>query len=60
MELLGIPVALCLGGLGLLGALGVGALVLVKLGVFARYALKEEPPDLGDYDLDQSREAGQE
>lgn len=60
MELLGILIVLCLGGLGLLAALGVGALVLIKLGVIAKYALKEEPPDLADYDLDQSREAHRE
>jgi len=57
MELVGIPVALCLGGLGLLAVLGGGALVLIKLGVIGQYAFKEEPPDLGDYELDQSHEA---
>jgi hypothetical protein len=43
----------------LLGVLGIGALVLVKLGVIARYALKEEPPDQADYELDQSHESGE-
>jgi hypothetical protein len=32
--------------------------VLLKLGVLAQYLFKEEEPDRGDYDLDQSREAG--
>lgn len=58
MELLGIPVVLCLGGLAVLGALGIGVVVLVKLGVIAQYAVKDEPPDLSNYDLDQSHEAG--
>ena len=57
MELLGIPIAVCLGGLGLLGALGIGVIVLVKLGVIAKYAFKEEPPDLGNYNLEQSHES---
>jgi hypothetical protein len=39
--------------------LGIGALVLVQLGVITRYALKEEPPDRGDYELDESHEAGE-
>jgi hypothetical protein len=38
---------------------GVGLLVLIKLGVIAKYALKEEPPDYGVYDLDQSQESGE-
>lgn len=46
-----------LGGLGVLVLLGVGAVALIKLGVLVKYATKEEPPDPGDYDLDQSREA---
>jgi hypothetical protein len=57
MELLGIPVVVCLGGLVLVGALGIGAIVLVKLGVIAKYAVKEEPPDPGNYDLEQSHES---
>jgi hypothetical protein len=57
MEILGIPLALCLGGIGLLLALGAGIVVLVKLGVIAKYALKDEPPEGGEYGLDQSREA---
>jgi hypothetical protein len=38
---------------------GIGLLVLVKLGVLARYALKEEPPDEADYGLGQSHEASE-
>ena len=49
-----------LAGLVLLALIGVGILVLVKLGVIARYALKEEPPEGGVYSLDQSRESGDE
>ena len=44
----------------LLALFGVGILVLVKLGVIASYALKEEPPEGGVYGLDQSRESGDE
>ncbi len=44
----------------LLAALGIGVVTLIKLGVLARYALKEEAPDQGDYDLDQSHEVGKE
>jgi hypothetical protein len=43
----------------LVAVLGVGALVLVKLGVIAHYAVKDETPDEGMYELDQSREAGE-
>jgi hypothetical protein len=46
--------------LALLASLGIGVVILVKLGVVARYTLKEEEPDQGDYDLDQSHEADQE
>ena len=49
-----------LAGLALLALMGVGVLVLVKLGVIASYALKEEPPEGGVYSLDQSREPGDE
>jgi hypothetical protein len=47
-----------LAGLGLLALLAAGILVLIKLGVIASYALKEEPPEGGVYSLDQSRESG--
>ena len=47
-----------LAGLVLLALTAVGILVLVKLGVIANYALKEEPPEEGVYGLDQSRESG--
>jgi hypothetical protein len=49
-----------LAGLVLLALLGVGLLVLVKLGVIANYALKEESPEGGDYSLEQSHESGNE
>jgi len=51
---------LLLAAIVLVVALAIGALVLVKLGVITRYALKEEPPDQEDYELDQSHEAGEE
>lgn len=58
--------ALCPGGAlvllaggGLLGALLVGFLVLVKLGVIATYATREEEQDRGEYSLDDSQEAGE-
>ena len=60
MDALTLPVSLCLGGIGLILALGAGALVLLKLGVFAKYAVKDEPEDHGEYGLDQSQEADQE
>ena len=49
-----------LAGFVLLVLTAVGILVLVKLGVIAGYALKEEPPEGGEYSLDQSRESGDE
>ena len=49
-----------LAGLVLLALMGVGVLVLIKLGVIASYALKEESPEGGVYSLDQSREPGDE
>ncbi|MFN2227938.1 MAG: hypothetical protein ACK2UY_16575 [Anaerolineae bacterium] len=52
------PLALIGGLLGLVLILGAGVVVLLKLGVLAQYLFKEEEPDRGDYDLDQSREAG--
>ena len=54
METVCLPLGL--GALGLLALLGVGALVLVKLGVLLKYAAKDEPPDHGDYQLEQSHE----
>jgi hypothetical protein len=50
------PFVLLLVGGGLLLALGAGAVVLIKLGVLARYAVKEETPDEGTYGLDESRD----
>jgi len=49
-----------LAGFVLLALMGVGILVLVKLGVITGYALKDEPPEGGVYSLDQSREANDE
>ena len=45
---------------GLIIALAIGVLFLVKLGVIAHYAARKEPPDRGVYDLDQSHESGKE
>ena len=60
MELVCSPLVLIGALVALLIVLGIGAVVLLKLGVLARYALKEETTDQGDYGLDQSHEAGQE
>ncbi len=49
-----------LAGFVLLVLMAAGILVLVKLGVIAGYALKEDPPEGGVYSLDQSRESGDE
>lgn len=49
-----------LAGLVLPALVAGGILVLVKLGVIAGYALKENPPEGGVYGLDQSREPGDE
>jgi hypothetical protein len=45
-------------GCGLIVALTVGAVVLLKLGVLAKYALQPERPEdkLGDYGLEESHE----
>lgn len=58
--MLDLALLLCLGGIGLVIGLGVVVLVLVKLGVIVQYATKEEPPEEGDYGLEQSRGAGEE
>jgi hypothetical protein len=47
---------LVVGGLILLAALGIGALVLIKMGVIGSYALKQEPSEQGDYTLEESHE----
>jgi hypothetical protein len=54
----GVALFLLLGG-GLLGVLAAVLIVLVKLGVIVNYATREEEPDQGEYNLDESREAGQ-
>lgn len=62
MELLGggvLTTILCLVGLlGLGGLVGLG-IILLKLGVIGSYWLKDGEPgdEIGDYKLDQSREA---
>jgi hypothetical protein len=62
VELLGggvmITVLCLMGLLGLGGLVGLG-LILLKLGVIGSYWLKGEEPgdEIGDYQLDQSREA---
>jgi hypothetical protein len=50
---------LALAAILLVALIGIGLLVLVKLGVITQYARKQEPPDAGDYELDQSHEAGE-
>jgi len=60
MEPLCSPLLLIVGLVGLLAVLGVGVVALIKLGVLTRYFFKEEEPDRGDYDLDQSHEASRE
>jgi hypothetical protein len=40
--------------------LGIGALILLKLGVIAHYAVKDESAQEGDYGLDQSHEVGED
>jgi hypothetical protein len=50
---------LTVAGIVLIGALVMGVVILIKLGVIAKYAAKKEPPDRGIYDLDQSHESGE-
>jgi hypothetical protein len=47
---------LIVAGILLLAALGVGVVVLIKMGVIFQYATREEPPDLADYELNESHE----
>ncbi len=56
---MGILWGLLIAAIVLAAVLGVGVLVLIKLGVIANYALKQEPPHEGEYGLDQSQEAGE-
>jgi uncharacterized membrane protein len=61
MELLcGSTVVLVVLAVLLVVALLAGAIVLIKLGVFAQLALREQPQDQEDqvYTLGQSQEAG--
>ncbi|MCL7451560.1 MAG: hypothetical protein M8467_00745 [Anaerolineae bacterium] len=59
MEAVCIPIVLVVAGLGLLAAVAGLIVVLVKLGVIAQYAVREEPADTADYSLDESKEAGE-
>lgn len=55
MELVAIPLVLLALGFGFLLILGGGLFFLLKWGAIGHYALKkEEPPQPGDYGLDQS------
>ncbi|MFN2290730.1 MAG: hypothetical protein ACK2UC_06035 [Anaerolineae bacterium] len=58
MESICFSVAVVALGLGLLAGVGVLILVLIKLGVVAQYATREELTDTASYSLDESREAG--
>ena len=60
MDLVCTPLALLAAAGSLLLVVGVGVVVLLKMGVITHYALKEEPPDEGDYTLEQSHEVGKE
>jgi hypothetical protein len=51
---------IALGALVLFLVLGVVALGLIKLGVIAQYALKDEPAEEGDFGLSQSHEVDEE
>jgi hypothetical protein len=57
MESVCLPIALV--GLGLAILIGIAVLIifLIKLGVIAQYATREEPPDTASYSLDDSKEA---
>jgi hypothetical protein len=56
MEICGLSLILFLVILAIVLLIGVGGVVLLlKLGIIAQYWGKEEPPDSGDYSLDQSR-----
>ncbi|MBN1660781.1 MAG: hypothetical protein JXA93_20470 [Anaerolineae bacterium] len=54
----GFALLLLLGG-GLLGVVAIALIVLVKLGVIVNYATREEEPDQGEYNLDDSHEPGE-
>jgi len=58
---LDIVFALLVAGCGLAVALTIGAVVLLKMGVLAKYALRPGRPEdkLGDYGLEESREVGE-
>jgi uncharacterized membrane protein len=56
----GLLVGLIIAAVVLALALGVGVVVLVKMGVIARYALKTESREEDDFELEQSHEVGRE
>jgi hypothetical protein len=56
-----LVITLGVAALVLIGVLGAGVLILIKLGVLTHYALKPERPEgeLGDYQIEASRESGE-
>jgi uncharacterized membrane protein len=56
----GLLVGLVIAAVVLALALGVGIIVLIKMGVIAQYALKTEPQEEGDFELEQSHDVGKE
>jgi len=58
---LDIVFVLLVAGCGLAVALTIGAVVLLKMGVLAKYTLRPERPEdkLGDHGLEESREVGE-
>jgi hypothetical protein len=56
MASIGILLMFLLAVIILVGVVAIGVVVLVKLGVIAHYAVKQEAPEQGDYGLDQSHE----
>ena len=61
MDLAITPVVLIAALAVLVGALGVGAVVLIRLRVFTRYAFNKDRPEEeeSDYHLGQSYQAGE-
>lgn len=59
MESICFSLAVVALGLGLLAGVGGLILLLIKLGVIAQYATRDESPDTASYSLDESREAGE-
>lgn len=59
MESVCLPIGLILACLALLAGVAALILVLLKLGVIAQYAAREEPLDTASYSLDDSRESSE-